>query len=44
MDGCAKGRAFCEDCEISGVPDLVQQVKELTEENARLKAQLADNK
>ena len=39
-DGCEKGRLFCEDCEISGVPELIQKVEDLTEENKRLKSQI----
>ena len=40
MDGCAKGELFCEDCEICGVPELMQKIEELTEEIKRLKAQI----
>ena len=39
-DGCEKGRLFCEDCEISGVPELMQKIEDLTEENKRLKVQI----
>ena len=39
-DGCIKGEQFCEDCQITGVPELMQQIKDLTEENKRLKSQL----
>ena len=40
MDGCAKGKFFCEDCEICGVPELMQKIENLTEENKKLKAQV----
>ena len=40
IDGCEKGRLFCEDCEICGVPELMQKIEELTEENKKLKFQI----
>lgn len=40
FDGCAKGKLFCEDCEISSVPELILKIQELTQENNSLKKQL----
>ena len=27
FDGCAKGKLFCEDCDICGVPELTQKIE-----------------
>ena len=39
-DGCIMGEQFCEDCQITGVPELISKIDELTRENAILKSQM----